>query len=177
MKTRGSVWVSAILYIGLGLVVISLLLTAGLPVINKIKDKNTFTQTKALFFKIDKNIIDVINEGPGSRRLLNPLEITQGDLIIDGSDENKIKWSMETSNLLMDPGYVREEGNLKVWLTETNVKENYVINLELDYFGTAVVDLSSDYDNPFRGSYSVVIENTGDYDSVTGKPKISIEVN
>ena len=43
MNKKGDIWVSAILYFGLGIIVIAILLAAGLPVINKLKDKNITT--------------------------------------------------------------------------------------------------------------------------------------
>jgi len=58
---KGQIWISAVLYIALGVVAISIVLSAGVPLINKIKDKNTIVQTKDILFAVD-NIIRKVRE-------------------------------------------------------------------------------------------------------------------
>ena len=85
MKSKkADVWVSAVLYFGLGIIVISLLLAAGLPAINKLRDKNVIIQTKEVFQVLDKNIRDVVRGGPGSQRVVS-VDIKKGDFKIDGN--------------------------------------------------------------------------------------------
>ena len=62
MQKKGDVWISAILYFGIGIVIITILLTAGLPVINKLRDKNIIIQTKQVMHTMDDNIREVIKE-------------------------------------------------------------------------------------------------------------------
>ena len=57
---KGDVWVSAVLYIALGMVLITLILSAGLPLIEKMRDKNTIVQTKNLLFNINANIETIV---------------------------------------------------------------------------------------------------------------------
>ena len=52
----------------LGVIVLTIILAAGVPMIQKMKDKNSFSQAKTVFFTLNQNINDVINEGPASRR-------------------------------------------------------------------------------------------------------------
>ena len=42
---KGEVWISAALYFGLGIIIITLILTAGMPVINKLTNRNTINWT------------------------------------------------------------------------------------------------------------------------------------
>ena len=70
MNKKGDVWISAILYFGIGIVVITIILAAGLPVINRLRDKNVIIQTKQVMHTIDDNIREVIREGPGSQRVV-----------------------------------------------------------------------------------------------------------
>ncbi|MFH1638086.1 MAG: hypothetical protein ABIB71_06690 [Candidatus Woesearchaeota archaeon] len=101
---RGQIWISVVLYMALGVIALTLILTAGVPLVQKMKDKNTFAQTKSLFFTLDSNIMAVTNEGPGSIRLLTPFEIKEGNFYVD--DENEIiKWNMKTSAKLLEPTY------------------------------------------------------------------------
>lgn len=177
---KGSVWISAVLYIALGVIVITLVLSAGIPLINKMKDQNVFSQTKKVMFVIDENIRDVVNEGPGSKRYLSPIEINRGELIIDDETEN-ITWRMVTTNKLFevnelgiseDDRIVFIEGNLVMWLDETQNEDEYELSLELGYSPITDLLLSSG-GSPFKGQYNLMIYHTGDYSGDT--PIISLE--
>ena len=55
-KKGDSTWISAVLYFGIGIIIISILLAAGTPVVNRIRDKNTILQTKETMSNLDDNI-------------------------------------------------------------------------------------------------------------------------
>ncbi len=178
---KSEIWVSAVLYIVLGLVILTLLLSVGIPLINKIRDRNVVVQTKAVMFAIDSNVREiVINEGPGAIRDLSVIEIKQGFMDID-EDADRIKWSMATKNRMIEPGMSFKEGTLDRFLQETNVEGEYIINLELNYAGFADLVLESDILGPYKGTHRMFIKHTGEYtdidgDSVPDVPKISIEI-
>ena len=79
----GEVWVSAVLYLALGLILITIVLAAGIPLINKIRDRNTVAQTKDILFVLDKNIRTVASEGTGSKRYVSPVNIDAVELVFD----------------------------------------------------------------------------------------------
>ncbi|MDD5331844.1 MAG: hypothetical protein PHE43_03425 [Candidatus Nanoarchaeia archaeon] len=161
-KKGAAIWVSAVLYMALGLVAITLVLSAAVPLINKIRDKNTFIQTKELFFQMDENVKKVASEGPGSRRVLSPLEVSKGNLTIDTTNE-KILWSLTTNNKMMEPDIVFREGPVNMELKQSIIEDEYVINLELNYTGFTDLEFSENiqYGNPFIGTYSMTIEHGG----------------
>lgn len=179
MKKKGFVWVSAVLYIALGVVAISLVLSAGLPLINKMKDRNTVIQTKDLMHTIDKNIWQVRSEGIGSKRFLQPIIIKGGKLMIfsnekGGENKNKIIWEMNTKVKMMeacdpnkgaDATCTQSEGNLKMYSYLTKVEDEYKIVLELDY--TNNIDISLPEGGEYTsgsgliGNYGLAIENSG----------------
>ncbi len=171
---KGDVWVSAILYMGLGIVVISLILGAGLPLIEKVRDRNTIIQTKNLFFTIDLNVDEILKSGPGARRALEPFEIKQGEFIVDESQEILL-WRMKTKSQIIDVGYVGREGNVEMLLEETSIKDEYIINLRLNYTSDADIILDSPYGNPFAGSYRLFVEHTGQY-GPDSRPKLKISI-
>lgn len=172
MRKKGFVWISAVLYIALGIVAISLVMTAGLPLINKMKDRNTILQTKELMHTIDKNIQQVRSEGVGSRRYLEPVIIKGGKLFIDDF-ENRIWWEIKTKAKIMEAckesdtdknKCTQSEGNLKMYAFYTPVEGEYLIRIELDY-GT------DDGEN-------INLQIGGDYTSgsaLVGKYALSIE--
>ena len=172
MLKRGDIWVSAVLYIALGMIVITIILGAGLPLINKMRDRNTVLQTKTVMYSIDDNIKEVASEGPGSKRFLSPINIEGGNLNIN---ETEITWSMKTGNKLMEPNIEFEEGALILSLDETSISKEYMANIKLRYDNIAILNLESEYGNPFSGTYSLLIEHSGSY--VNDMPNITIKVS
>ncbi|MBI2663435.1 hypothetical protein HYX15_02790 [Candidatus Woesearchaeota archaeon] len=170
---KGQIWISAVLYSALGIIIITIILSAGLPLINKIRDRNLVTQTKDIMRTLDDNIKKVANEGPGSKRFLSPLIIDGGELIIDETNE-RLLWSLQTKNKLAEPDIVFDEGSLKLFLNKTTVEDEFLVNLELIYKDVYDIKLSSEFENPFIGEYSVSIENEGTY--TNSKPVIVLTI-
>ena len=193
MKKRGFIWISAVLYIALGIVAISLVMTAGLPLINKMKERNTILQTKDIMYALDKNIWQVRSEGVGSRRFLEPVIIKGGKLMIfdknSAEDSNTIKWEMKTKAKTMEacePGESNEEeletctqteGNLKIYSFFTKVEGEYLIILELDYSKNMNLELGKGYTSgsSLVGKYGIAIENSGIKEGDKGTILITIK--
>ena len=68
MDKKADIWISAILYIGLGVILLSIVLAIGIPTVNRIRDKNTAIDTENLMNELDSNIRTVYSEGTGSKR-------------------------------------------------------------------------------------------------------------
>lgn len=163
---KGQIWISAVLYIGISIVVLVLILVASRPLINKARDENTVTQTKQVMLELDKTIRTVIGEGAGSQRIFS-LEIGRGNMLIDQEKES-ITWSLETKALISEPGVVINIGNLQL-LEEEVGKDKYLVTLKLD-FGT-IADIVYT-EATIKGRYDLVILNT---ESMLGElPIISI---
>ena len=178
MAKKGQTWISAILYLALGLVVIGIILGVTLPVVNNVRDRNTYIQTKELMVGLDKNILEITNEGPGSRRFLSPLTIEKGTLYISppkqATDPDKIVWKFKTKSKLMEPDLEFKEGNLKLMLAKTIVADEYELSITMEY-SNANIKLVSNLANPFVGTYSMAIENAG-YESGQDKPTVNIDM-
>jgi len=151
-----SVWVSAILYFGIGIVILTIMLTAGMPVINKMRDKNVAIQTKEVFHELDSTIREVAKEGPGSQRVTN-LEIKKGKLNINDVNE-LIIWGFETSALLSEPGVKAKEGSIELFTDADEVAkvDIYLLTYTLNY--TCKLDLK--------------VSPSGGLSTVTGATKI-----
>ena len=180
---KGDVWISAVLYMALGVIVLTIILAAGVPMIQKMKDKNSFSQAKTVFFTLNQNINDVINEGPASRRYMSPFEIKSGEFTIDQAND-RIIWSMKTKAKMMEPSYdfkgditdvpEFQEGDLYLYAQDTNIVDEYIANLKLDYTNTAQIQLESPFAGPFAGTYSLTVEHTGTYED--NLPVIKIKI-
>ena len=47
-RKKGQIWVSTVLYMALGLIAISVILSAGIPMINRMKERNTIIESKEI---------------------------------------------------------------------------------------------------------------------------------
>lgn len=194
LNKKGDVWISVVLYTAIGVVALTLILSAGLPLIQKMRDKNTVAQTKNLMTILDENVRAVVGEGPGSRRYLSPFEIKSGDLYID-QDGDRIFWTLKTTAKMIEPrwdsngnpilpgaadtdGNVQStipefrEGSIRIYSNESIIVDEYVIVMDLDYSNYADLELDSQFNSPFKGLYSMTIENTGTFNG--NRPIISI---
>lgn len=170
---KGEVWISVVLYMALGVIAVTLILTAGIPLINQMRDRNTIVQTKNIFHVLDENIRAVANEGPGSKRYLSPFEIKAGEFYVDAEDSDIIEWSIKTSSRLMEPDIEFKEGSIIQVLEETIIVDEYIMKLKLDYSEIYSINLNSEFAPPFTGVYSLSIENRG-YDE--DLPEITLRI-
>ena len=167
MGKRGVIWVAAVLYIAIGMVVLGLILSAALPALAKLKDRNIYAQTKELFFVLDKNIRNVVVEGVASQRELNPFTVTKGNFFLNSSN---LHWSMKTEALIFEPStaaapITKQEGNVKIWQEKTKTKGEYLLHLDIHYDQVAgqialEVDPAS-AGMPLSGTYALLLKNVG----------------
>lgn len=172
MKKNGDIWISAVLYFGLGIVVITILLAAGLPVINKLRDKNVVIQTKQVMHTLDQNIREVIKEGPGSQRVVT-LNIKKGAFVINETADT-VAWLYNNSKVLIsEPGINVPEGKLIVRTDNAPVKNTYNIQILTNYSGLA--DITRPVGKPLTlvGINDLVIRNVG-LNQSTGFVEVSI---
>jgi len=158
MKKRGEIWVSAILYTAMGVVILSLVLAAGLPAIKKMKDSYTARQTKNVMTSLDNNIREVYHDGPGSQRTVQ-IKIGRGDFVID-KDSDVIWWTLESSAIISELDEVVNEGNLQILTEPTGVKDKYKISLKLNYT-TIPLDLNFTGPQKISGDSTLSILNKG----------------
>jgi type II secretory pathway pseudopilin PulG len=155
MNKNGDVWISAVIYIGLGIVLLSIILAAGLPVIDRMRDTYTAKQTKEIMLTVDQNIRSVYNQGPGAQTQVK-LRINKGEFIID-QDNEIISWSTRTKAILSEPNIVVNEGNLQIETSDSPQKGEYILTLSLSY---SEADLTYD-GGILKGTNILVITNKG----------------
>jgi len=170
MNKKGDIWISAALYTAIGIILIGLVLSVGMPFINKVKMRNTLLQTKEVMYNMDNVIREVWNEGLGSRRPIF-VEIQEGDFIIyddttSGDNKDIIVWSVISEDKLgIEPGaqkgqMVIHEGNLEI--ESIQLGQGYQIELRLDYKGSNIPLITTAGTKQLSGAYNLVIEQTSD---------------
>lgn len=172
MDKKGEIWISAALYFGLGIIVITLILTAGMPVINKLQDRNTIIQTKDLMFILDNNIRDAINGGPGGQRYVE-MEIKKGEFRFNNK-ENTVNWTFESRSPYSQEGVTIEEGSLNIITRKSNVVGKNFIDMSIDY-GHMAIPVDIEYTNPsqtIQGYNKLLIKNAG----ITSDDEVNITI-
>ena len=161
---KADVWISGVMYFALGVIVLTIVLTASMPVINKLRDKNTALQTKELMFKLDDNIRTVLAEGPGSKRNVR-IQIGRGDFTINDG-EDTIRWEMKSSVLLSQEDKTVTEGSVDILSSKTSNPKEWMTTLTLSYGNSKKI---ADIEFPpgkklskLSGTYNLVIQNIGD---------------
>jgi len=171
MNKKGQIWISAALYTALGIILIGLVLSVGMPFISKIQMRNTLKQTEKVMFDIDKVIREVWNEGLGSKRPIF-VEIQEGDFLIN---EKEITWTVISEDKLgIEPDLPDDKkirkGNLI--MSSTQLGQGYEIELKLEYDAINLETTSETMQ--LSGGYNLVIEkvNCGE-DEVCVKIKVA----
>ena len=167
-KKGAALWISVVLYFGIGIVILTIILTAGLPVINKLRDKNVVIQTKEVMHTLDENIREVIKEGPGSQRVLT-INIKKGTIAID-NEHSTVTWKYEGSKIpISEPpstpngqGIEVPEGKLIVRTDNGAQDGTYNINIILNYADIpASLTTERASNGNFIGISDLVIRNNG----------------
>lgn len=109
-QKKSQIWISAVLYILVIVVALVLVLEAGVPLLNKLKDRTVFIQTKDTFLNLNQFVEEVSSGGKGSQRVL-PVEVKKGELTVEN---NKLRWSMDTEATLIEQRTKIDLGNVKI---------------------------------------------------------------
>jgi hypothetical protein len=150
------------------IVAIVLVLTAILPLIEKMKERAVFTKARSDLLDIDQNVIGVATEGPGSQRVL-PLQLQEGFLKVENGE---LYWEMLTESEVVEPRTKIEVGHLYI---ESNADVNAIIQgnntminnsrLHVVFDNTAtdinniIVEMKNEVGNSIAGGFSFKINN------------------
>ena len=110
LNRKGQVWISAVLYILIAAIAVVIILDAGIPLLQEMRDKSTFTKTRDSLLTLDEHIKDVASEGEGSQRVI-PIEIRGGYFTV-GDDH--VEWELESEARLLEPRTKLNYGNLVI---------------------------------------------------------------
>lgn len=107
---KGEIWVSAVIYVLVGIVILTIVLEAGIPFIKGLQERSNVNRARNTMVSIDQNIQDVAKEGQGSQRIV-PMEIPEGTVNVE---DNKLRWKIETASKVIEPRTRVELGNLVI---------------------------------------------------------------
>jgi type II secretory pathway pseudopilin PulG len=105
---KAQIWISATLYTLIIVVAIVIVLTAVVPLINKMKDRAVFQKVKTDLLNLDAYILAVSSEGQGSQRIV-PLEVQEGLL---KTENGQVFWELQSEAKILEPRTSLNIGNL-----------------------------------------------------------------
>ncbi|MEM1536074.1 MAG: hypothetical protein QXQ82_02735 [Candidatus Pacearchaeota archaeon] len=161
MSKHAVVWVSTVLYTLITLALISFVLVAVKPVIDKNRDKAIIEQSVEMLDRIDETI-EQTSFVPGTVMKVEFL-IKRGMLIINASNDS-ISWELEDSSYAYsEPGQKIVRGK-KAILTKQNPAGKWFVSITLNY------NYNITYNNqetskvfiPSEIPYSIFVKNKGD---------------
>lgn len=107
---RGAIWVSAVIYVLVGIIVLTVVIEAGIPFIKSLQERSNVNRARNTLSGIDQQIQDTAKEGQGSQRVI-PLDVSEGTVKVE---DNKLRWKIETSSKVLEPRTRIELGNLVI---------------------------------------------------------------
>jgi hypothetical protein len=140
MTKKAQVWISAILYMLIAATAMALIIQAGLPIINNMKDRSVYTRTEDMLISLDKQIAEVATEGEGSQRVV-PIELREGEITIK---DGILYWEFETETKIFEPKSRVNVGNLIITTNagvsaydhgDSYILENQYIKVNISKYG------------------------------------------
>lgn len=117
---KAEIWISVVIYVLIVIVIMVIVLEAGIPKLNNLRDKSTLSRVKDTMAAIDQHIVDIANEGQGSQRVV-PIDVPKGTVDVQ---DNKLRWKVETDSKIVEPRTRTDQGNLIVATSlDVTVKE------------------------------------------------------
>ena len=165
---KASIWVSATLYTLIVIAAIILVLSAIIPLIQKMQEKSLFTKANNDMLDIDQNIVGVGSEGPGSQRVV-PIQLQDGLLKVSSG---QIYWELLSKSKVVEPrtaisaGHLFIESNADVNASisgNTTILNNPRISIEFDNTATDINNIIKKITNAdgsyISGGFSFKINN------------------
>jgi hypothetical protein len=158
---RADIWISTVIYMLIGLSVISGLLIAARPKIEEARDRLTI-QSMINNFNVIHSYIKEVNEVPGTARILE-IKINKGEMRVLPK-EDRIEWSIVTNFEFSEPGLLQQVGNIYLITTK---QQKIVTTLFVNY--TTPINITTAADGEGQNLtltqspsiYKIKIENLG----------------
>jgi len=158
---RGDVWISAVLYILIGLAIMGLLLMVVRPKIEQMRDTITIDQTISTMNRLDETISRT-REAPGTR-LEYLLQLSKGTVEINAVS-NSITWTIDSSVARSEINKPINVGSIKMLTTPISA-DRWGVSLTLNYTNMFNLTYNGNDENKVLGEakipYDLWIENRG----------------
>lgn len=161
LEKRAQIWIEAMSYLLISLIIIGAILAFIKPKIQEMQDKSILENSIKMMEEIDSTISSIAEEVPGNKRKIS-LELKKGNLKIDGIN-NKILFEINSKYEYSEPGKDYKLGDLIIKTVKKGKMND--INITLDYQGIYNITYD-DQDKlkeitPSSTPYNLFISNEG----------------
>ncbi len=167
MKKAISTMVSAVMVVAISIVAVTVVLSIGMPAVDRAKDAALISEAKSIMQNIDSAARQVLFDGNGAQRVFS-ISSTGGDYFVEKGTDS-IKFRLNSISGVIDPGTSKREGNLLI--SAGNGTNASVIQLMLQFNST---DITNDA-HWGKGTYLLSIANQG-YNATSAKQNLAVRV-
>jgi type II secretory pathway pseudopilin PulG len=167
MKKAISTLVSAVMVVAISLVAVTIVLSIGMPAVDRAKDAALISEAKGVMQNIDSAARQVLFDGNGAQRVFS-ISSTGGDYFVEKGTDS-IMFRLNSISGVIDPGTYKREGNLLI--TAGSGANASVIQLTLQFNGT---DITGDA-HWGKGTYLLSVRNDG-YNASSAKQNLAVRI-
>ena len=154
----GQVWIETVIYIMIGLTLIALVLAFVIPKTNQQKDNAIIEQAINSLNDVDEKVIEVIDNGPGNKRMRD-FNLKAGKISLYSDKDEMVYQIDEIEQPYSEPNIKIPMGRIIVESTILAKKNR--VSLTLSYNNMANLTFNKGILNPSSMPYSFTIENFG----------------
>ncbi len=107
---KGITMISSVIFLAFIIVAITLVISIGIPILEKMQCAATIDKMKSSFIELDKAIQEVLSGGEGSRRVVD-LNIEEGKIYVKDNDDT-ITWEYTCKHQVLSPRIFKTIGNV-----------------------------------------------------------------
>ncbi len=161
MRRLGQIWIETVLYTLIGLALIGVSLAIITPKINSSRDRIVVEQTIDSLGILDGKINEVLEKGPGNKRVVEQFSMKRGEMFINSTGDEIVFILKELSSLYSEPGIVINEGRIEIVSKES--KKGSWVYLTLRYTNVNLTYPDDDFKKFSAAAtpYKFSIENLG----------------
>lgn len=158
---KGQIWIETVLYTLIGLALIGISLAIITPKINEARDRIVVEQTIDSLGILDGKINEVMEKGPGNKRIIEKFSVKRGEMFINSTGEEIVFVLKDLKKPYSEPGVIVNEGRVEILSEEA--KKGAVVYLTLRYVNVNLTYPGDNYKkfSAAATSYKFSIENLG----------------
>lgn len=158
---KSQIWIETVIYLLIGITLISIILITALPRIENMKDKRIVEQTADALNDIDSKIVEIISTS-GNTRLIE-FRVAKGKIEID-ADDDEIRFILDDTGLELSQPGVEIDLSGNVFLLTEKTASNFKIILVSKYPKLDLVNFDGEVIKTLNAGtvpHKIIISNIG----------------
>jgi type II secretory pathway pseudopilin PulG len=158
---KGQIWIETVLYTLIGLALIGVSLAIITPKINSMRERVIVEQTTDLLAILDSKINEVVEKGPGNKRVIEKFSMKEGEMFINSTGEEIVFVLKGLKSPYSEVGIPIMDGRVEIVTLEAQKGNDVYLTLRYSSVNITYPDEELKKFNAAATPYSFVIENVG----------------